>query len=92
MRADAPAVLARIAPEYAAHYAKLGWRMFPEIDRVYVNTHALTALGWTPRYDFGQLLHPLAKGHDPRSPLALEIGCRATTGQSKFAIIYIANY
>ena len=76
LRADAPAVLARIAPEYAALYAKLGWRMFPEIDRVYVNTRALTALGWTPRYDFGQLLHRLAKGHDPRSPLALKIGCK----------------
>ncbi len=76
LRADAPAVLARIAPECAALYAKLGWRMFPEIDRVYVNTHALTALGWTPRYDFGQLLHRLAKGHDPRSPLALKIGCK----------------
>lgn len=76
LRTDAPGVLRRVEPEYAAVYATLGWTMFPEIDRVYVNSRALSALGWTPQHDFLRVLHRLKNGGDPRSALAREIGAK----------------
>ena len=42
----------RLFPDYAEVYERLGWRMFPRIDRVYVNARARAELGWSPRYDF----------------------------------------
>lgn len=71
---DAPSVVARYHPEYRAQYAKLGWKMLPTLDRVYVNDRARRALGWEPRYDFGRALGALANGEDFRSPLAITIG------------------
>src|SRR5690242_3166025 len=53
---DAPAVVGRLFPEYAETYERLGWRMFPRIDRVYVNARARAELGWNPCYDFGHAL------------------------------------
>ncbi|MEZ4657764.1 MAG: NAD(P)-dependent oxidoreductase [Caldilineaceae bacterium] len=77
LRADAPAVVKRLFPQYAAAYAQRGWRMFPSIDRVYVNTRARTELGWQPRYDFAHILAQLNAGHaDLRSPMARLIGCK----------------
>ena len=38
---------------------RLGWRMFPRIDRVYVNARARADLGWEPRYDFRHALELL---------------------------------
>jgi nucleoside-diphosphate-sugar epimerase len=46
LRADAPAVVRRHYPELDGVYARLGWRMFPEIERVYVNRAAREELGW----------------------------------------------
>jgi hypothetical protein len=40
LRADAPQVVRRRIPEYEEEYARRGWKMFPEIDRVYVNERA----------------------------------------------------
>jgi nucleoside-diphosphate-sugar epimerase len=67
---DAPGVVARMFPDYEAEYARRGWRMFPGIDRVYVNTRARQALGWHPRYDFRFVLDRLKADQDPRSGLA----------------------
>ena len=53
LRADAPAVVRRLFPGYEAVYERLGWRMFPSLERVYVNARAASELGWAPRYDFG---------------------------------------
>ena len=74
LREDAPAVVARYAPDYAAEYARRGWRMFAGIERVYVNQRARTELGWRPRYDFAYALQRLRAGQDVRSDLAREIG------------------
>ena len=71
---DAERVLRRRVPEYEAVYRSLGWRMFPAIDRVYVNERARRVLGWTPRYDFARVLASLAAGEDPRSALAHAVG------------------
>ncbi len=76
LRTDAPSVLARYVPEYAEEYAHRGWRMFPGIDRVYVNALARDELGWRPRYDFAHVLARLRTGEDPRSPLAQAIGSK----------------
>jgi len=76
LRAHAPLALKRRVPEYEAEYARRGWRMFPEIDRVYVNERARKDLGWQPRYDFRFVLERLKAGDDPRSPLARVVGSK----------------
>ncbi len=37
---DAPSVVAQYYPEFPAIYARLGWKMLPVLDRVYINTRA----------------------------------------------------
>ena len=76
LRDDAPAVVGRLFPDYAAEYARRGWRMFPSIGRVYVNERARADLGWTPRHDFRSVLDALKAGEDPLSPLARSIGAK----------------
>ncbi|MDQ6616289.1 MAG: NAD(P)-dependent oxidoreductase [Actinomycetota bacterium] len=72
----APDVVRRLFPDQEAEYARRGWKMFPRIDRVYVNARARAELGWTPRYDFRFVLDRLAAGEDPRSPLARVVGAK----------------
>jgi len=74
LRTGAPHVLAMRIPGYEAEYRKRGWRMFPSIDRVYVNERARTELNWQPRYDFAYILDRLRAQEDPRSPLARAVG------------------
>jgi UDP-glucose 4-epimerase len=76
LRADAPAVVRRLFPDYEAIYEQRGWRMLPGIDRVYVNDRARNELGWRPRYDFRHALDRLQAGDDPRSRLALAVGAK----------------
>jgi UDP-glucose 4-epimerase len=84
LHGTAPSVVARLFPDQPAEYARRGWRMFDEIDRVYVNDRARAALGWTPRYDFAHVLSCLRAGEDFRSPLARTVGAKGyhaeTTG------------
>jgi nucleoside-diphosphate-sugar epimerase len=84
IRADLPAVVARLYPGYEDVFAERGWRMFPSIERVYVNERARRELGWEPRYGFTQALEALAAGADPRSELARSVGAKgyhaASTG------------
>jgi UDP-glucose 4-epimerase len=84
LREDAPAVVRRLFPHYEAVYEGRGWRMFPSIERVYVNARAREQLGWQPRIDFAEALRRLEAGEDPRSALAREIGAKGyhpeTTG------------
>jgi len=76
LRTNAPAVLARRVPEYAAVYAKLDWKMFAGIDRVYINAKARQLLGWKPRHDFREIIARIGRGEDPRSALAIQIGAK----------------
>ncbi len=82
LRADAPRVVGRRVPAYAAEYERRGWTMFPGIDRVYVNERARTELGWRPRYDFAAVIERLARGEDLRSPLARLIGAKGYHAES----------
>jgi nucleoside-diphosphate-sugar epimerase len=79
---DAPAVVRRLFPDQEAAYARRGWRMFPRIDRVYVNARARAELGWAPRYDFRRVLDLLAAGEEPRSLLARQVGAKGYHAES----------
>jgi UDP-glucose 4-epimerase len=76
LRLDAGSVVRRCVPEYEIEYRRLGWRMVPAIDRVYVNARARAELGWRPRYDFAHVIERLAAGQDFRSPLARLVGAK----------------
>jgi len=76
LRSDAPAVVARRFPRYPELYARLGWAMFGEIERVYDNARARRDLGWAPRWDFGLALERLAAGADPFSDLTGLVGAK----------------
>jgi UDP-glucose 4-epimerase len=76
LRSDAPRVVRKYIPEYEAEYARRNWKMFPSIDRVYVNERAQKELGWAPRFDFPSIIQRLRAGEDLRSPLALLIGSK----------------
>jgi nucleoside-diphosphate-sugar epimerase len=76
LRVNAPLVVRRRVPDYEAEYARRGWRIFPGIDRVYVNERARKDLGWRPRHDFGYVLDRLRAGMDFRSPLARAVGSK----------------
>jgi UDP-glucose 4-epimerase len=76
LRVDAPLVVGRRVPDYEAEYARRGWRMFPVIDRVYVNERARQDLGWRPHYDFRYVLDCLRAKADFRSPLARAVGSK----------------
>ena len=73
---DAAGVVRALYPECAQLYAARGWRLLPEIDRVYVNERARRELGWHPEFDFAHVLRSLGAGSDFRSALAREVGSK----------------
>ncbi|HYR43635.1 MAG TPA: NAD(P)-dependent oxidoreductase [Terriglobia bacterium] len=73
---NAPAVVARRVPAYLDQYARRKWKMFPAIDRVYVNSRATTELGWRPRYDFQLVIDRLRASEDFRSALTHAVGSK----------------
>jgi nucleoside-diphosphate-sugar epimerase len=80
LRSRAPRVVGRLVPEYEALYARRGWKMFPSIDRVYVNTRARHELGWQPRHDFKSIVDGLRAGGGVSSRLARIIGSKGYHG------------
>jgi UDP-glucose 4-epimerase len=79
---DAPGVVADVSDAFEAVYARLGWRMFPTISRVYVNAKARVDLGWTPKHDFRSMLDRVAAGGAPMSALAAVIGAKGYDRQT----------
>jgi UDP-glucose 4-epimerase len=76
LRQNAPEVVQRLFPECPELYAARGWKLFPQIDRVYVNDLAVRELGWRPKYDFQHVLRCMRAGEDFRSPLARAVGSK----------------
>ncbi|HEY9196685.1 MAG TPA: hypothetical protein VIM77_10480, partial [Mucilaginibacter sp.] len=76
LRLHAADVVKHLYPEYIEIYEQLGWKMFPSLDRVYVNERARTELGWQPKYDFKHILELLRSSTDLRSRLAVQIGVK----------------
>lgn len=73
---DAPKVIKRLYPEFEEIFRDKGWKMFPSIDRVYVNERARKELDWQPKHDFRYALDCLKSGIDYRSTLSIEIGSK----------------
>jgi len=82
LRTDAPEVVRRLFPQYAAEYSRRGWSMVPGIDRVYANDRARLQMGWQPRYDFAGALRRLTANEDYRSALACEVGAKGYHSQA----------
>jgi UDP-glucose 4-epimerase len=82
LRVNAPLVVRRRVAEYEVEYRHRGWKMFPSIDRVYVNDRARKDLDWRPRYDFRYVLNCLRAGVDPRSALARAVGSKGYHARS----------
>lgn len=76
IRIHAADVVKKLFPDYVALYEQHDWKMFPGIDRVYVNERARKDLGWQPKYDFRRMLTCLQTGQDIRSALARQIGAK----------------
>ena len=76
LRRDPAAVVSAYYPGFARIYEMVGFRMFEEIDRVYVSHAAGTGLGWEPRHDFGSVLAQLERGEPIGSDLAQTIGSK----------------
>jgi len=76
LRVDASRVARRRVPDYEVEYARRGWKMFPTIDRVYINERARRELGWRPRYDFACIIDRLKRGCGIRSSLARLVGSK----------------
>ena len=75
LRVDAPSQTERRVPHQALYQA-LGWRMFPSLDRVYVNTRARRELGWQPRHDFASAVQRMANNEWPFSELTRIVGAK----------------
>ena len=76
LRNDAPNVVAKLFPDYEEIYRLKSWKMFPEIDRVYINEKARTELGWKPKFDFRYALDCIKNGNDFRSELSKLVGTK----------------
>ncbi|OAF02334.1 NAD-dependent epimerase [Bradyrhizobium centrolobii] len=73
---DAAGVVRALYADCERLYAARGWRLFPAIDRVYVNDRARRELGWRPEFDFAHVLNSLRESMDFRSALAREVGSK----------------
>ncbi len=76
LRDDAAAVVRRRVPACEAEYRRRGWRLFPSIDRVYVNRKSRSDLGWRPKFDFAHIVGQLEAGEAPGSDLARSVGTK----------------
>jgi UDP-glucose 4-epimerase len=76
LNTDAAVVVRKRVPDFADVYARLGWRMFDRIDRVYVNDAARRDLGWRPGFDFQYVLDGLKNGAYPRSRISGLVGSK----------------
>lgn len=68
--------------DYQPYFEKRGWRMFPSIDRVYVNAKARAELGWQPKDDFKTVLARLEAGGPLQGPLAQVLGKKGYHSQN----------
>jgi UDP-glucose 4-epimerase len=76
LRMNAPVVVERVFPRFKEEYQRRGWKMFPSIDRVYVNDQARRDLGWNPFYNFDYVLDRLRANEEFRSDLAVAVGSK----------------
>lgn len=76
LNTDARPVIDKRVPELASKFKQLGWSVFPQIERVYVNAAARRDLGWAPRYDINRMLAAIVDGRLPKSSISQQIGSK----------------
>lgn len=76
LRNDPAGVVASRCPDFERIYADRGFRMFPDIERVYDNARARRDLGWQPKYDFAAILGQLDAGRPIGSDLSRAVGIK----------------
>lgn len=76
LNVDAPSVVKKLYPVYEEIYQSQGWKIFPVIDRVYVNEKARKELGWEPKYTFEYVLKQLQHELPTNSELARKVGMK----------------
>ena len=76
LRGGGAGVVERLYPGSTALYARNGWTMFGNFDRVYDNRAAREALGWRPKYDFAHVQDCLRQGCDFQSDLSRVVGIK----------------
>lgn len=76
LRSNPEKVVERYCPGYQAAYKELGWRMFDDIERVYVNAKARRLLQWQPKHNFDQALEWARLRQRPGSDLTLAVGLK----------------
>ena len=76
LRTDAAGVVRSLFPDYEEEYSRRGWRMLPDIDRVYANNRVQEELGWRPRFDFRHVLDRLQRDENVFSTLARAVGSK----------------
>lgn len=74
LRTDPDAVVARRVPGYRTEFARRGWTMLRDVDRVYVNARARAELGWTPKHDFASWIAQSSRDEPLGSELARIVG------------------
>ncbi|MGI9437920.1 MAG: NAD-dependent epimerase/dehydratase family protein [Geminicoccaceae bacterium] len=74
LRQDPAAVVATCHAEFEPIYRKAGFRMFDDIDRIYISDAARTDLGWEPAHDFGSILCQIDRDQPLGSDLARAVG------------------
>lgn len=67
LKANAPVVMQRRAPDFARSFSARGWRLPGSVDRVYSSEKAQRELGWRPRFGFESVLRQF----DEESPETL---------------------
>jgi UDP-glucose 4-epimerase len=82
LRLDAPRVVRQRVPHFEPEYERRQWKLFPVIDRVYVNERARKELGWLPQYNFSSIIERMKAGDDMRSALARLIGAKGYHSQA----------
>ena len=81
LRTNPTQTLAARLPDFERIYAASGFRMFPEIERVYDSSKAVRELGWRPVYVFQRILSQIAAGEQIGSDLGRQVGVKGYHAQ-----------
>ncbi len=77
LNVNASQVVEKYFADFPEVYKQMGWEMFEQLDRVYVNEKARKDLGWQPRVSFASVLGALSStGKMPSSGLAAQVGVK----------------
>lgn len=76
LNSDAAAVIETRVPKLMAHFERLKWSLFPQIERVYVNVAARRDLGWAPKYGINEILEGIVDGRLSKSTISKQIGSK----------------